>query len=231
MKKILIIGLIVSLALIVVGGAGMVYAKVQEAANPTTVTVTTTQNGDQITRQFGPGMMQNGNGVTIQKNGRTGDDGIFIGPGGMMGGNGYETGPNGNGNRNGPGGMMGGYGPGGMMGGKQMMSGVAMSVMRKYMISAFASAVGLTADEVANRLANGETPQQIALAQGKTQADLAALWTQVHKAALDQAVKDGVIPQAQADVMQQRMDNYSGEGFGPGFGNCPMNGGDETQQP
>ncbi len=235
MKKILIIGLIVSLAMVVVGGAGLVYAKVQEANTPQTVTVTTTQNGDTITRQYGPGMMQNGNGVIIQKRGQTGDDGIYVNPGGMMNGYGNQAGPNENGY--GPGGMMGGngYGPGRMMGGGGMMGGRGMygyqGEMRSYMISAFASAVGLTVDEVNTRLANGETPRQIAIAQGKAEADLPALWTQVHQEALKAAVAAGVITQAQADVMLQRMNNYSGPGFGPGYRDCPMFDGDENQQP
>jgi hypothetical protein len=144
------------------------------------------------------------------------------GPGGMMGqnGNGYS-----------PGGMMGrngkGYGPGGMMGGRGM--GAYGGVMHGYMISAFASAVGLTVEEVNTRLANNETPAQIAIAQGKSEADLPALWSQVRQEALNKAVADGVITQAQADAMLQHMNNYAGSGFGPGFGSCPMWDGDEAQ--
>jgi hypothetical protein len=235
MKKFLIIGLIVGLALIVVGGVGVVFARVQEANSPTTVTVTTSQNGGTIVRQFGEGrsLQQNGNGV-------------IVGPGGMMGQYGYQTGPNGQnegkGYGYGPGGMMGGnqqgYGPGGMMGGRGGMMGGRGGLrgegfMHDYMISAFASSVGLTVDEVNTRLSKGDTPKEIALAQGKTEAELPALWTQVRQDALKAAVAAGVITQAQADVMLQHMNNYTGEGFGPGFGagNCPMMDGDETQQP
>jgi hypothetical protein len=223
MKKFLLIGLIVSLALIVVGGVGVVFAKAYEVNNPATVTITT-QNGNQITRQFGSGEQQNGNGIIIQKRGQTGDDGIYVNPGGMMGEYGYRTGPNGNGN---------GYGPGGMMGGRGMMNNQGKGPMREYMITAFANVVGLTVDEVNTRLANGETPREIALAQGKTEADLPALWTQVRQDALKAAVAAGVITQAQADVMLEHMNNYKGEGFGPGFGpgSCPLWDGDETQQP
>jgi hypothetical protein len=108
-------------------------------------------------------------------------------------------------------------------------TGQYSGVMHDYMISAFASAVGLTVDEVNTLLAKGETPAQIAIAQGKTEADLPALWTQVRKDALNKAVADGVITQAQADLMLGRMNNYPGSGFGPGFGDCPMWDGDETQ--
>jgi hypothetical protein len=231
MKKFLIIGLIVSAVLIVVGGAGSVIARAQEALNPQTVTVTTTQNGDQIIQQFGPNTQPNGKGIMINPGNRSGDDGILIGPGrgGMMGQYVYQNGPKGNGQGYGPGGMMGGFGPGFRMGGRGEFQGF----MHDYMISAFANAVGLTVDQVNTRLSNGETPQQIAIAQGKTEADLPALWTQVRTDALKAAVADGVITQAQADVMLQHMNNYSGPGFGPGFGNgnCPMWDGDENQQP
>ncbi len=124
-----------------------------------------------------------------------------------------------------------GFGPGGMMGGRGV--GQGKGIMRDYMISAFADSVGLTVDQVNTRLSNGETFKEIALAQGKTEADLPALVSQVRQAALDKAVADGVITQAQADLMLERMKDYSGEGFGPGygFGDCPMWDGDEVQQP
>ncbi len=193
MKKFLIIGLIVALVLIVVGGAGVVYARVRGVANNTIVTVNTTQNGDKIIRQFG------------------------YGPGGMMGGYG-------------PGGMMGergnGYGPG-MIVGRRIARGVG--IMHDYMISAFASAVGLTVEQVDTRLANGETLKEIAIAQGTAEAGLPALAIKVRQAALDKAVADGVITQAQADLMLERMNNYSGQGFS--LDNCPMWDGDEVPQP
>ncbi|NJD61008.1 MAG: hypothetical protein C3F13_08610 [Anaerolineales bacterium] len=227
MKKFLLIGLIVGLALVLVGGVGVVYARVQQANNPATVTVTT---GQQRNQQVPFGIMRNGRQV---------DPGIFVGPGGMMGEFNYRTGPNGksqgNGYGYGPGGMMGGYGRGGMMDGYGrggMMGGLrGEGVMHDYMISAFASAVGLTVDEVNTRLTNGETPREIALAQGKTAADLPALWQQVRQDALKATVAAGVITQAQADVMLEHMNNFSGNDFGPGngFGDCPMWDDDEAQ--
>jgi hypothetical protein len=197
MKKFLIIGLIVALVLIIVGGAGIVYARVRGVATNTAVTVNTTQNGDKIIRQFG------------------------YGPGGMIGGYG-------------PGGMMGerGFGPG-MMGRRGTGIARGSGIMHDYMISAFASAVGLTVEQVDTRLANGETLKQIAIAQGTAEADLPALATKVRQAALDKAVANGIITQAQADLMLERMNNSSGQGFGPGLGldNCPMWDGDESPQP
>ena len=198
MKKFLLIGLIVALALIVVGGAGVVFAQVQGNTEGTAVPQNPVQNGDKIQQfGYGPGGMMGGNGR-----------------GGMMGGDEYGYGS---------GGMMGRYGCGGMMGGRGV--GPYASVIHDYMISAFASAVGLSVDEVNTQLANGQTFAQIAIAQGKTKADLPTLWSQVRQEALNKAVADGVITQAQADVMINHMNNFSG----PGFGGCPMWDGDEAQ--
>jgi hypothetical protein len=215
MKKFLVIGLIVAFVLIIVGGAGVVFARVRGLDNSAVVTVNNVQNGDKIIRQFGVGpggMMQ--------------DYGNGYGPGGMMGGYG-------------PGGMMGGYGPGDMMGGygPGIMGGRGTGIargaafMHDYMISSYAFLVGLTVEEVDIRLANGETFKDIAIAQGTTEDQLPALVTQMHKNALDLAVADGVITQAQADLMLERMNAYDGQGFGPGLGldGCPMWDGDEVQ--
>jgi hypothetical protein len=246
MKKFLLIGLIVALALILVGGVGVVFAQGRGVDNAASLTVTTSQNGDKIVQQFGygPGGPQSGSGTIVVPGDQPNSGTIQVGPGGMMGRNEYGYGPGGMMGGNGRGGMMGGdgygYGPGGMMGGNDygygpggMMGGRGFGqeagVMHNYMIAAFATAVGLTVDDVNSRLTNGETMAQIALAQGKTEADLPALWTQVRQDALNKAVADGVITQAQADLMLQHMNNYSGEGLGPGNGNCPMHDGDEAQ--
>jgi hypothetical protein len=232
MKKVLIIGLIVALAFIIVGGAGVAYASINGNNAKAAITVTRFTSGDEVVRQFGygsGGMM-----------GQYYDDGTCpsfeqgYGPGGMMGG--YANGACSGGNNNGygPGGMMGrrgnGFGPG-MMGGRGIAQGEG--IMHGYMISAFAGAVGLTVDEVNTRITAGETLKEIAIAQGTAEDQLPKLVTQVRQAALDLAVADGVITQNQADLMIERMNQYSGQGFGPGFdmGDCPMFDGDETQQP
>jgi hypothetical protein len=222
MKRFLIIGLIVALALIVIGGAGVVYAQVSGNVENQSSIDTNTQNGDQFVQPFGYGpggmMGEYGNQSGLGQGGMMGRNEQGYGPGGMMGRN--ENGY-------GPGGIMGEYGRGGMMNGSGM--GQYAGVMHEYMISAFASAVGLTVDGVNTRITNGETPKQIAIAQGKTEADLPALWLQIRQDALNKAVSDGVITQAQADVMLQHMNNYAGPGFGAGFGDCPMWDGDEAQ--
>lgn len=205
MKKVLLIGLIVALVLIVVGGAGVVYARIRGLDRNTVVTLNSPRIGDRIVQPYinGPGgMMRN--------------YGNRLGPGGMMGGYG-------------PGGMMGGYGYGygygGMMGGSGLGRGAG--IMHDYMISAFAKAIGLTVEEVDTRLAKGETFKEIAIAQGTAEADLPALANQVRKAALDQAVADGIITQAQADQMLEHMKNLQGLNFD--FEDCPMWDEDEVQ--
>src|SRR5512143_1371859 len=201
MKKVLLIGLIVALVLILIGGAGIVYARVRGLDRSPSVTIQNPQVGDRIVQPFvyGPGEMMRGYGF---RNGPGGMMGGY-GPGGMMGGYG-------------PGGMMGGYGPGGMMDGYDVRGGI----MHDYMIAAFAKAVNLTVEQVDTRLANGETFKDIAIAQGTAEADLPALATQIRKDALAQAVTDGIITQAQADRMLQRMENRTGQGFD--FDGCPM---------
>jgi hypothetical protein len=232
MKKILIIGLIVALVMIIVGGAGVAYAQFRGINRNAFVTVNSIQNADGAIRQFsyGPGNMMGGYANGDCPGGKVGG----YGPGGMMGG--YANG-------NCPGGQVGGYGPGGMMGERGFRNGPGMmggrgfaqgeGIMHDYMISSFADAVGLTAKEVETRLSNGDTLKDITITQGTAEADLPALTTQVRQAALDKAVDDGVITQAQADLMQEHMSNYQGPGFGPGYGmeDCPMWDGDEQQLP
>ena len=244
MKKFLIIGLIVALVLIFVGGAGVVYARVAGVEKGAVLTVTTDQNGNTITRQqfYGEnGIVTYGEGNLLCQDGPKGDCNFGYGSGGMMQGYGPGGMMGGQQRGNRQGGMMGGYGygygPGGMMGGRGdgygpgMMAGLGRGIMKTYMVSAFAEAVGLPPADVETRLSNGETLKQIAIAQGKTEADLPALWTEVRQAALDQAVAAGAITQAQADRMLEKMNEYQGEGFGPGFDGCPMMDGDEVQQP
>ena len=84
--------------------------------------------------------------------------------------------------------------------------------------------------DVEKELAAGKPMPQIALDHGVAQADLTAFMTDIHKTAFAAAVKDGVITQAQADFMLQRMSQRgygAGNGYGPG--NCPMYGGNYNQ--
>lgn len=104
MKKFLLIGLIVGLVLILVGGAGVVYARVRNLDYNASVQTNIIQNRDRLVEPFGygPGGMMNGYGY---------------GPGGMMGGNR-------------PWGMMGGRGYG-LMHGAGIMHDYMISAFAK----------------------------------------------------------------------------------------------------
>ncbi|RJP54214.1 MAG: hypothetical protein C4583_03200 [Anaerolineaceae bacterium] len=105
--------------------------------------------------------------------------------------------------------------------GGQMMGGRGVyGSMNTYVLDAFAAELGLTVDAVNARLAAGETMYQIALAQGISADALPAFMNEVHKTAYDTAVAAGVMTQAQADFMLQRM---SQSAFGTGT--CTMGDG------
>ena len=89
-----------------------------------------------------------------------------------------------------------------------------------YVEQALAAKLGLTEAQVEADLAAGKPMIQIALDHGITQENLAAFMADVHKTAFAAAVKDGVMTQAQADAMLQRMSQR-----GYGTGTCPMGGG------
>ena len=111
-----------------------------------------------------------------------------------------------------------GYGPGMMWGGNG-----GYGWMHDYVEQALAEKLGLTEEQVEDALASGKTMFQIALDNGIAEAELAVFMTEVHQAAFDQAVSDGVITREQADWMLQRMQTMFQNGYG--FGNCPMHGG------
>jgi len=95
--------------------------------------------------------------------------------------------------------------------------------MRVYKVEAFAAQLDLMVDEV-NALLNGGTRlHQIALDNGVTEEDLPAFMQEVHQAALDLAVADGVLTQEQADQMKARM-QFRGMGNGVCDGERPMDG-------
>lgn len=86
-----------------------------------------------------------------------------------------------------------------------------------YVEQALAAKLGITEEQVEQELAAGKPMWQIALDHGVKQEDLQAFMLDVHKTAFAAAVKDGLMTQAQADWMLQRMSQYN-------FGNCPMGG-------
>lgn len=127
----------------------------------------------------------------------------------MRGGNGYGRmgGGNGYGMR---GNWSGTYGP-----------------MHDEMYDALAQGLDLTRAELDSRVAAGETPAQTAASKGISQADFAKIFTDARKAAMDQAVADGYLTQAQAD----RMLSHMGGRRGVGNGHCPFYGAGTTTNP
>jgi len=114
-----------------------------------------------------------------------------------------------------------GYGRGPMMGGRGGYGGYGP--VHNYVEQALAAKLGLTEADVEKELAT-KSMYQIALDHGVAQADLTTFMNDIHKTAFAAAVKDGVMTQAQADAMLERMQN----GYGYGNGGCPMWDGDET---
>jgi hypothetical protein len=100
----------------------------------------------------------------------------------------------------------------------------ARGPMHEYVEQALADKLGLTLEKVEAQFDAGKTLAQIALDNGIAQADLPVFMQEVHKAAFAAAVADGVLTQAQADLMLQRM-FQRGYGLGNGTGICPMGGG------
>ena len=101
-------------------------------------------------------------------------------------------------------GLPAGYGPGGM-GGRG-----SMGQMHEYVEQALADKLGIAKTDVETALDGGKTMYQLAIDKGVKEADVTALLTEVHKTAFAKAVADGVMTQAQADLMLQ---NMSANGF------------------
>jgi hypothetical protein len=114
--------------------------------------------------------------------------------------------------RGGRGGMMGGlYGPGPGW----------MADYHDEMEAAIAEGLGLTEEEFETRLANGETPWQIAQDQGISTEDFRTIMQDARASVIAQAVEDGVITQEQADRMLDRMEHGGFPWWGPGWDNRP----------
>lgn len=113
--------------------------------------------------------------------------------------------------------MMGGRGFGGMMGDR---AEGGYGPMHEYMEQAFAKALGLSEEELEERIEAGETMWQIAQDLGFTQDEFANLMIEARTSALDQAVEAGLLTREQADWMIQRMAQRQAAGFGPGSGGC-----------
>ena len=129
-------------------------------------------------------------------------------------------------------GFMGGRGSRSGLGGANTNAGDG--ILHDYMIAAYADQLGISVADLETRLDSGETMAQIAISTGLTLDQFRTLMVEVRTQAIEQALNDGVLTQAQADWMSQRgagqmaggqMGNSSGmRGSGQGqFANpnCP----------
>jgi len=97
--------------------------------------------------------------------------------------------------------------------------------MHNYVEQALATKLGLTEKQVEDQLAAGKSMYQIALDNGIKQEAVTEFMNQIHTEAFANAVKDGVVTQAQADLMLQHMQSRGGYGTG----NCSMQNGQGAQ--
>jgi hypothetical protein len=118
-------------------------------------------------------------------------------------------------------GMMGGRG-GGMMGGWQSEDGYGP--MHEVMQDAMAEALGITHEELEERLAAGDTAWTIAQEKGLTQDEFIQLMSDARSKAFDLLVADGTLTQEQADWMESRMGTMLQNGYSDGTGGCMANG-------
>ena len=109
---------------------------------------------------------------------------------------------------------MGGRGARGGMMGQGAVSGTQDGFLHDEMIAVYAEKLGISVEDLNARLANGETMAQIASSKGLTADQFRTLMTDARSQAIDQAVKDGTLTQAQADWMKQRGAGMMGNGRG-----------------
>jgi hypothetical protein len=83
-------------------------------------------------------------------------------------------------------------------------AGTQSGFLHDELIAAWAAKLNLTVDEINTRLASGETMSQIAYSTGISVDQFSSLMAEVRSTALDQAVANGTITQAQADWMKTR---------------------------
>jgi len=124
-----------------------------------------------------------------------------------------------------------GVGPGMMFGQNGSWRGFGMmgsywnesGPMYKYMLNAMAKALDITPEDLQSQLNSGTNPWQIAQKKGMTTEQFQQAMVTAMTEALKQAVTDGVITQAQADLMIQHMQTMD-FGFGYNQGGFPRMG-------
>jgi len=77
-------------------------------------------------------------------------------------------------------------------------------ILHDYLIAAYAEKLNIPVADLEARLNQGETMSEIAVSTGLTVDQFRTLMVEVRSQAIDQAVADGTLTQAQADWMKQR---------------------------
>jgi uncharacterized protein (DUF433 family) len=86
----------------------------------------------------------------------------------------------------------------------QNAAGMQDGLLHDEMTAVYAQKLGISVEDLNARLAKGETMAQIASSKGLTAEQFTALMADARSQAIDQAVKNGTLTQAQADWMNQR---------------------------
>ncbi|MEJ2601212.1 MAG: hypothetical protein P8Z00_22970 [Anaerolineales bacterium] len=103
-------------------------------------------------------------------------------------------------------------------------AGNGYGLMHTEMLATFAQAFNMNQEDLQTRLDAGETMWAIAQEKGLSADQFTQLMQQARSTALQQAVTDGTLTQAQADWMQQRSQGNYPDGYGPGSVNCDGSG-------
>ena len=102
--------------------------------------------------------------------------------------------------------------------GQGMMGGYD-TAMYEYMVTGLADALNLSPEDIAARIQAGETPWQIAQAEGFSDEQIEQAMQAAHDQALQAAVDAGELTQEQADWMDQRMESMWSGDYNS-FGGC-----------
>ena len=103
-----------------------------------------------------------------------------------------------------------------------MRSSRGFGPMHEYMEEALAKAMGVTEEELEAAFSEGKTMWQLAEEKGMSAEEFKKVMVEARKTAIAEMVTAGIITQAQADWMLNRMENRSEQG---GFRRCPGMGG------
>ena len=98
---------------------------------------------------------------------------------------------------------------------------MAAGGMHEQVMTAVATRLGMTYDQLITALQNGQTIAQFADAKGVSLEALQQVANTARTNALNQLVQQGIITREQADWMLDRMDDMPMFGLGAGNGACP----------